>query len=194
MILRRIIAPAEEPITLAEAKTHCDIVHDGLDTVLPGYIAAATAHVDGADGILGRALVTQTWDVLLSGFPRGKDALEIPLPPLQSVSLIEYRDTDGVLQTLAPADYRAVPGGNGHGSVVPAANWPATDRVIDAVRVRFVAGFGAAASVPQPIRSAILLLVRDQVDTPSASVVGMSLAQNPAVDRLLFPWRSRLIA
>ena len=58
MSLKRITAPSVEPIDLATAKLHMRVTHTAEDTLIPIYISAAVAYLDGPDGVLGRALVT----------------------------------------------------------------------------------------------------------------------------------------
>lgn len=97
-------------------------------------------------------LVTQTWDLHLDNFPGWE--MHIPNPPLQSVSSITYVDTDGTTQTLA-ADQYLVDTKSQPGRITPAfgLTWPTTRAQTNAVTVRFVAGHGAAAAVPENIKS-----------------------------------------
>ena len=56
--------------------------------------------------------------------------------------------------------------------------------------VTWTAGYGdTAADVPQGIVAAGLLLVTDLYEHRSAQEVGVSIASNPAVERLLFKRR-----
>ena len=50
-------------ISVADFKTHAHIDHSDEDPYIEGVVAAATAHLDGYAGALGRALVTQTWKI-----------------------------------------------------------------------------------------------------------------------------------
>lgn len=128
------------------------------DGLLAAMVAAATGEVDGVDGWLGRALVTQTWRMTLPRFPSGSCPLEIPLPPLQSVGSISYVDSDGVTQTLAggsPDTFRVFTDAT-PGYIAPLYNesWPGNVRNgLGAVAITFTAGYGdTAADVPELIR------------------------------------------
>lgn len=156
MALTLITAPALEPVTLADARAQCrvDAADTSEDALIALYIKAARA---AAEHILGRVLITQTWEQTLDAFPAG----EIRLGKAQALSIVsvKYLDATGALQTLAPAAYyldAATP----PGWLLPAEgySWPATDDVVNAVRIQFTAGYGPAAdSVPSNITAWILL-------------------------------------
>lgn len=179
MILSRFAAPAATPVSLDEARAHCR-AETADDTMLQIYLDAAVAHVDGAEGVLGRCLVTQTWDLTLDAFPA---IINVPLPTLSSVTSITYVDADGATQTLASNAYRV----SGQTITPGDAGWPSTDNVTGAVTVRFVAGFGNAAAVPAAIKNAILLFVGDSMENREAG--GKQLFDNPAAARLLRPYK-----
>jgi uncharacterized phiE125 gp8 family phage protein len=123
---------------------------------MESFIKAARQTIDGRDGWLGRALNTQTWKLLLSGFPC--EPIRIPLPPLISVESVKYYDLAGDLQTVDPGDYRILAGARPE--ITPTGSWPSAACRADAVEILFTAGYGPAGSdVPEPIRSAIALMV-----------------------------------
>jgi uncharacterized phiE125 gp8 family phage protein len=119
---------------------------------------AAVSEMDGANGLLGIALITQTWVKLLDGFP---SVIELPVPPLRQVVEIKYLDAAGVEQTLSPSDYRV----NGVGSIDralirPHLPWPATKAVPECVSIEFKCGFGdTSEDVPAAIRGALLEII-----------------------------------
>lgn len=63
MLLRveLVAGPSLPVVSLDEAKAHLRVSHDDEDDLIRGLIAAATAYLDGLDGVLGRALSPQTW-------------------------------------------------------------------------------------------------------------------------------------
>lgn len=158
MALSRVTAPTLRPVGLQETKDWTKIDSETDDATVEALIEAAIAHLDGADGILNRALLTQTWDYYRDRFPCW--SLNIPLPPLQSVTGVYYVDEAGAEQTLDPANYR-VDTKSEPGRIEPAygLTWPVTRCVSNAVRIRFVAGWTAPAAVPGNIRFAIMALV-----------------------------------
>lgn len=186
------------PHTIDEIKAHARVEDDQVDEdgLLMTYYRAALAHLEGEDGILGRALLTQTWDLRMDRFP-WSDSMPIlvPLSPLASVTSITYTDTDGTSQTWAASKYD-VDANSEPGRIVPSygESYPATRDEIDAVTVRFVAGYGAArASVPEPIRLALLALTAHWYEERVPIITGTIVSRTPFhVDQLVAPYRVRL--
>jgi len=190
MALQLITPPAAEPVTLAEAKMHLRDVVGVEDALVTNWITAARQHLDGKDGILGRALMPQTWELVMDAFPCGR--ISVPLPPLQSITSISYYDTAGTLQVLSDTAYIVEPAFE-PGIVEPVDSWPSTKTRAGAVRIRFVAGYANATAVPRTLWAAMLLAIGDMYENRETGVVGVSYADNPAYDSLTFPYRVRLM-
>lgn len=195
MALSLATAPSVEPMLKAEAKAYLrvDSANTDEDTLVDSLIIAARQQ---AETYTGRALITQTWDLVLDRFPSGDRPIDVPLPPLQSVTSITYLDTNGTSQTLSSANY-IVDTKNEPGRIALAVgeSWPDTqaDR-INAVTVRFVAGYGAAAAVPEGIKTAMKLLIAHWFENrePVAAGVGFSSTPMPmSVEMLL--WQHRIL-
>lgn len=124
------------------------------DTLLTALIQAAREYVEGYQN---RALCPQTWELVLDNWPYG-DCMEIPKPPLQSVTDIKYKDNAGTESTWDSANYIVDPD-SFLGRVAPGygLNWP-TETLYPAggIRIRFVAGY---TTVPQTTKQAMLLLI-----------------------------------
>ena len=186
MALKLITAPSTYPVTLAEAKLHCrvDIADD--DTLITALITAAT---EMAEQKTGRAIMTQTLELTLDAFP---EAFELTRVPVQSITSVKYYDTTGAQQTLSNTLYAldaADDFGFAHISPVYAGVWPDTRDQINAVAVRYVAGYADAASVPQSIKNWILLMVSTmyanrETEAYSSRAVSTTV-QMQFVDRLL---------
>ena len=144
--------PGSEPLTLTEVKSHCRVDDTNSDALLNSLITAARVH---AEKYLHRALITQTIDARYDYFV---EAMYIPRPKLQSVTYIKYIDTNGDEQTLDASKYK-VDIYSEPGRVVPAYGevWPSARDEINAITIRLIAGYGAAAAVPDPIKQAMLL-------------------------------------
>lgn len=161
MRLILVEGPVNEPLTAAEARARLNIGSDVSDQVMDAYITAARQRIDGADGYLGRALITQTWHGNLDTFPIGCDGkIVIPLPPLQMLSQVSYLDASGTPVVMDPATYQVVMGPRPYIVPVYNSNWPSVTTRADAVTIEFTSGYGDNGDdVPEPIRTAIALAV-----------------------------------
>lgn len=184
MRLRLLVAPTETPVTLDEAKAHLRETDVEQDAQIEAFLKGAVSMLDGRDGILGRALCTQTWDLLLDCFP-ATSAIGIPLPPLQSVTSVTYVDPDGATQTMPSGDY-IVDTASDPGVLALAfgKSWPSVRLQRNAITIRFVAGYGAAAAVPPAIKDAIKLLIGERHKDREGGA-----PFNAAADNLLFPFK-----
>lgn len=194
-MLRLVTPPAAPVVTLDEARQQCrvDVGDTSGDADLARFILAATARFDGRDGILGRALQPQTWELVCSRFPAERCHIALPLPPTISVASVKYLDTTETEQTFDPSLYRVVDNGSAGALIVlkQTATWPQPlVGVPDAVRVRFQAGYAAPYAIPEPIKQAILLLVDEWWENRSNAVVGTNADELPTgVLNLIAPFR-----
>lgn len=190
MSVQRVIAPATEPVSLAEVKLH--IRQDASigtleDAMLERWIRGARQR---AEHLTQRAFITQTWQTNLDMFP---SAIELPYSPIQSVSWVKYYDEANVLQTLDPADYKVDKDGKLVGYIVPAygLSWPSTYPDINAVQVQWVAGWGDDAEAddfPECVIDWMLLVIEDRYRHRGANYpANEELRPHPQLDRILDP-------
>lgn len=186
MALTLFTAPIAEPVTRQEAKDFARITTTADDTLVDALIVAARRQIEQ---LTRRVLVTQTWDLTLDAFPDGNEQIEVPLPPLQSVTSISYTDTDGVGQTVLVADY-VVDAKSEPGRIVPAfgKTWPSTRDIVNAVAVRFVAGFGLAVAVPESLKTAVKALVAALYEHRE-TVMDATVQPVSVVEQLVTPYR-----
>lgn len=191
MALRLSIGPADLPITLPELKDHLHLTEDDADqdATIMGYLRAVVSYLDGAEGVLGRALVTQTWIMTLDMFPRFYSTIRLPLWPAQSITSIAYIDSDGVTQTWAASKYKLL---NANTPSRPARIerafgevWPTTRDESEAVTITWVAGYGLRNAVPHQIRHMIMILVADAFRHPESFDVGPAIAERPNLKALM---------
>ncbi len=187
MGLKLITAPAVEPVTAAEIITRLgitsgDVSSADMDALIKGARQWAEQYTE-------RAFMTQTWEKRLDSFP---SEIELARGPVQSIASIKYIDTAGVLQTLDSANY-TLDDYEQNGIVYPAywVTWPSTRDEPNAVRVQFVAGYGAASTtVPQPIINAIVLMVGQALRGQSGLENNLYPASVPnAAKEMLNPYR-----
>lgn len=169
-----VITPsATEPVTLAEAKTHLRVDHSDDDAYITRLIQYAREQCEiGAR----RSFITQTLELRLDGWPV-TNAIELPRPPLASVTSITWTDSAGAVQTVAAGDYIVYAQVDpGRLLLKPTAQWPSGElQVGPSIAVRFVAGYGTAAAVPASYRQAILLLCGHLYENREATVVGQAI-------------------
>lgn len=114
--------------------------------------------------------------------------IDLPFPPLQFVDSIKYYDTLGTLQTLNAAAY-LVDAISEPGCITPAPSmsWPDTQQRVNAVQIRFTAGYGNAADVPKNIKEWILMQVGALNENRESIAVGSRLVvvNLPFADRML---------
>lgn len=186
MTYKVVIAPSEEPIALADAKWHCRADGTADDALLAALIVAAR---ESAEHETGRALCTQTRELVLDAFP---EAFVLRGAPIQSLTSLKYLDTDGVEQTLDPQD-TLLDKDSEPGYLLPAYGkaWPASYPVPNAVRVRYTCGYGAASAVPQAIKQWMLLAVGAMYAQRETFIEGRIVAPLPDRfwHRLLDPYR-----
>lgn len=155
-------APASEPLTLTEAKSHLR-VESGVtadDTYITGLITSVRQEVET---YCNRALITQTVQEIYDTFPASSDThLRLTLNPVQSVSSITYETASGT-QTWDSANY-SIDTISEPARIYPVygQNWPTALDQPGSVKVTYVAGYGDdAADVPEVIKDAMKLILGD---------------------------------
>jgi hypothetical protein len=171
----------------------------------PALITAARKHVET---YTKRALINQTWDYWLDHFPGGtmpsrgwwdgvregalselvqaQGIIRLPMGRLNALTAITWYDTTDSpntldLSTLVVQNEIEPP------ALFPKIGqiWPVTTRPWQAVQIRYVAGYGAAAAnVPGDIIQAIKLLVSHFYDNHDVLIEGR-MAETPFSVRAL---------
>lgn len=177
--LQEITAPSIEPVTAATAKTHLRVDVSDDDTLIGALITAARQI---AEHYTNRRFIQQTWTLWLDRFPyanieepwwdgvvqghinmisAASDVIEIPYPPLSSVTHLKTYDTDNDASTFS-SDYYVVDTSSSPGRIIlnQGQTWPTDLRSAKAIEIQFVCGYGTATTdVPQAIIQAILVTV-----------------------------------
>jgi len=195
--LTLVTAPTIEPVTLDEAQAHLRLDQNVDDVLVETLIQAAR---EIAEAHTRRAIMLQTWDWKLDGFP-ACEPWELPKAPLLSVTSISYVDANGTTQTwsssnytvLAPAGARCLPGTVSLGYGV---TYPVPRSQPNAVTVRYTCGYSssataatARAAVPAAIKAAMLLTIGELYARRENAVVGTIINEVPlSAARLLAPY------
>lgn len=183
-----LAGPATEPVSLVEAKAFLRVDDSAEDNLIATLITAARIHVES---VTGRALIEQSWRVVLDDWPVDR-IVKLPVAPLMALTAITAYDTDGNGTSIGLTE--VLP----ETHVAPAKLFlPKTfadapllrDR--QAIEVDYVAGYGDEADhVPSTLVQAILSLIGHWFEHRDAVVLAGSGAVVPAgLDRLLSPYR-----
>jgi len=188
MLYTIVTPPAAEPVPVADLKAHLNILHDTEDALIAAFGQVALEHIETTTG---RALVSRTIDAWFPAWP-ARGVIELPQPPLVSVTAVYYLDSAGAEQTLASDLYDVVAEGLiGRIERRDGASWPALAASSKAVRVRYVAGYGAdGAGVPHALRAAVKLLTEHFYYRRGATSETRADAVPMSVDALCSPYKT----
>jgi hypothetical protein len=179
-----VTASADSPaISLSDMKVFLRVDGTADDDIITAYIATAT---EAVKQYLRQAILTETFVFKADGFTEGYgddrllalgpgvhtasrpyvlgggDTLDIPFPPLQSVSSIVTYDRGNNASTYSADNYE-VDLTSGRIYLDEGETWPSDLRAQDAVQVTYVAGYGSG-SIPTPILEAIRMYVEGLYD------------------------------
>lgn len=171
MTWKRTVEPSVEPVSLAEAKAHLRVDVTDDDTLITAMIQAAREYIEDATG---RALINQTWRLSLNAWPE-VDYIELPRPPLASVTSVAYTGSDGTAYTFSTGYYDVDTDSEpGRVALEYGDDWPSTTlAAVNPIQITYVAGYGAtSASVPEFLRQAILLLLGHWYENREGVIVG----------------------
>lgn len=183
-MMQMILGPADEPLTLDEAKAFLRIDHAAEDAVVAALLRAARQMVESTTG---RLLLWQNWRLTLDAWPASGVVLA-PLAPVAALLEARLVQADGSVQMLAD-DLFTVQAQRTPGMIqVDRTRVPAPGRARGGIELDLRFGYGASgAAVPGDLLQAVRLLLahffehRDQ--TPGEGAVPATL------DALLRPYR-----
>ena len=158
-----VTEPTEEPVTLAEVKAHLRITEPDENTLLNNLIKTVRRQFET---LTGRAVITQTWKAFYDGWP--DEYFILPRPTLQSITHINYIDTDGTSATWAATNY-IVDTDKEPGLVTLgyAKSYPSvTLYPSNPIEIQFICGYGLAANVPQDLKTMLLMGIERLYDRP----------------------------
>lgn len=168
-----VAGPSEPLVSLDDLKAHLRVGFDDEDTLITALGAAAVAHFDGWHGILGRAIMPQTWSQEFDGWGVHK----LAFPDVSTVTVV------GVLD----------------GSETPASSVEVTTNVdgvcveadggeVDTVRIEYVTGLPEAQRAA--VKMAVKLLVGHWYENREAASEKALSAAPMAVNALVSPLKA----
>lgn len=167
-MLTRIMAPASPVVPLRKLKRQLKIEHAESDEELLQLEAAAVARLDGFGGLLGRAILSQSWEQEFGHW----GTLRLALPDVTEATGT-YLDADGAEQPATSVALRR----DFLGSYVEAEG-PSATRIF----VTFTAAL--PAELLPVVHDAIVLMVRSRYDDSVKDV-------DRAVRNIIDPIRAR---
>lgn len=196
-----VTASADSPaISTADMKEFLRVSGSADDAIIAAYVETATEAVKQHTR---RALLTETFVMKADGFtdPGGDDrllalgpgvhtasvpyvlgggeTLDVPFPPLQSVTSVITYDRSNTAATFSASAYQ-VDLTSGRIYLNEGQVWPSDLRAQDAVQITYIAGYGSG-NIPAPILEAIRRYVSQLYD----GCEGMT----DEIRRLLAPYR-----
>ncbi|MFZ8961536.1 MAG: head-tail connector protein [Flavobacteriaceae bacterium] len=160
--------PANEPITLTEAKNHLKVDYSTDDDLITSLIKAARHEAER----YGIAIVDQTITGNMDSFPID-GVIELPVCPVKSVTSVKYYDTDNVQQTLNSANYTLDNRSKLQRARIvlnQGESWPSTYSNANAIEVIFVAGFETTSAEYEAARTGIKLVLTSWYENRSDTV------------------------
>lgn len=165
-----VTQPASEPVTLAEVKEFLRVDHSDDDVTLAIFIKAARQLCESYTRL---ALMPTTFEEYFDEFPTYtgtfKDEIRLSRSPVSAITYVKYIDGNETTITASASDYKtdliSRPA-----RISPDSGWYGTYETINAVFIRYVAGFADAASVPAPLKHGMLLVIADMYENRTDSV------------------------
>jgi len=181
--------PAAEPVLTADFKTWARIDTDDDNTLIASLLTAARRYCENA---VRRQFIDATWIYTIDEWP-ANDVIQLPFPPLDSITTLKYYNTAGTLTTLTKDTDYTVDTYTEPGRVFPCygKSWPSLRGYERDIEITFKAGYGTAGTdVPADILTAIKLLAAHWYEHRENVVIGATVADMPdAAAALLGPYR-----
>lgn len=172
--------PANEPVSLSDAKVHLEYTGTAKNAYITSLIKSARRICEGYAGL---SFVTQTRQIKMDKFPYNALFISVPYGPVQSISSFTYLNDNGGTTTLVEntdfiADYDSgVCRLYAIGTDGDIDTWPTDlrDRP-QVVTITYVSGYDETINEPLPeqIKQAILLQVAAMFENRQDEVPGSS--------------------
>ena len=176
MSLKRITAPSTQCVTVSEVKDFLRLQGTtSEDYLLLAFIKAAESY---AENYMKRSINKQQWELRLDDFNGHDGDIELPRPPLTTVSsevVVNYvkdttaGDTTSISATALTIDYQSEPG-----VLYPSYDneWPDPRDEKNAVRITYYSGYATPALVPESIKQWVKLRVGSMYENRESLMVG----------------------
>jgi uncharacterized phiE125 gp8 family phage protein len=171
-----VTAPATEPVTATELRTHLRVDSTELPDAESNALIAESRQM--IEETIGLAFISQSWRLSLDRWPGGAEAwwdgvrqmaiselyapsymtsVQLPRWPLASITTVTVFDEDSNSQTVTVADTFDVDTYQipGRMTLKRGSTWPIALRANNAIQIVYVAGYANAAAVPATMKRAL---------------------------------------
>jgi uncharacterized phiE125 gp8 family phage protein len=186
---RLVTAPSTEPLTYSEVKAYLRLNGDSEEAFVTSLIVVARQYVESQ---IWRPLISQVQSMNFDKSELTTQVYNINKAPVISINSVTYYDLNNALQTLNASDWESDIYSN-----------PARFRIktlpqiydrMNALQVNFTCGYSNAASVPLPIKQAMLMLIGHYYENRQIVMTGTQVNEVPfAAETLLNPFRNNYI-
>lgn len=177
-------------ISLTEAKNHLRVDNTDDDDLIVRLVGAAQKEAERATW---RKLTYGTEYVYMDSFNTNDgDYIRVPKPPLQSVTSIQYYDTDNNLQTFSSDDYEVdTQTEPGRIALVSGSSWPSIYSRMNAVIITYIAGYEETDDIPDNIILGMLQCIGHWFENRESVIVGTNAIPLPQSAETL--WQSESV-
>ena len=161
-----VIAPAVEPVTLAETKLFLRVDNEEEDTLIAMMIASSRRK---AEQYIRRSLITQRWKMAYDDYAPSR--INLMRGPVQAMVMVVSVQRDGSSSTLLPTTYHL--SANKDVLLFDAAP------IGYQVELTYITGYGDAPSdVPEPIRQGMLCHIAHMYNERDGSLEPDGMVKN----------------
>lgn len=176
------------PVDLEFMKGYMKVDHDEDDVLIQKLIKSA---VEQAEKYTSRSLMPKTLKASFFGTEHWK---QLPIVPVQSISVAKTIKSDGTEVIHDAADYQTIGGIEDKSIHTPIIMTTSAGRSIDHVEVTYLAGYKSTEIIPQVILEAIWQLVTlsyQQRDLMAGQCI--TITGNGSLKQKLYPYRKAWI-
>lgn len=176
MALQLRAGPAQEPVSLLEAKNFMRLDSAQDDVLVSTLITAARIHIETT---IGKVLISESWSYYLDKWPKSK-TIYFPLDPIQSIEEVRFHTTDENYTTLSEDDYSTDLVSNHPRLLFNGTNPAGNSKKLNQLEVRFIAGYGdTTEDVPADLKQALLMLAAHWFEQRDPIAFGGSFVEVP---------------
>ena len=183
MDLALLYQSSTEPVTLSEAKAFLAVDHDEHDAMITALITAARQR---AENYCNRSFVEKRYMLALDTYPR-RDNVKLPRGPVQSIVSVKY--DDGSEEITIDAEKYYLNNYRNPAWILFKEAFTVADKP-NALKIQYITGYDADAAdneantdpafpFPEPVRTAIKMIVRTMYDHRDDFVVGAAVNSIP---------------